>query len=449
MPLGLLQIASVLKQNGYTVQVLDATAKDMGDSDILDYVTGGTFDYLGISSTTVTINSAYRLIDYIKNNARRKIRIIVGGIHGTVLPDEILTRSKCDVVVMGEGEETIIDLLNSFENGLPLAGVQGIAYRDHAGNVVVNAPRPLIKNIDELPLPAYHLIDLRDYASVISHRKRFITFVRSRGCPFNCIFCSVNAMFKRRYRIQSPARTLRDIVELQGAFRIDEVMFKDSEFLIDRENCKSFFEQMISEKLGVVWSCGARVDTVDFELLTLMKESGCRTISYGIESGSNEVLKRLHKGTTVDQVLETLELTKRAGIRVAAKFMIGNYNETEDELMETYNLIRKIDYDYISATYLTPYPGSELFDKCRAKHVLAPDMYEKLDEVGTLALNLTANVSDETLKKMRKKIYLRSYLRFRTLVILISDFSFWKLLLYMKTFRMLIGDWLRDLMRAG
>jgi radical SAM superfamily enzyme YgiQ (UPF0313 family) len=272
-------------------------------------------------------------------------------------------------------------------------------------------------------MPAYDLVNVSSYASITSSRKRFVTYIRSRGCPYNCTFCSVIAMFERKYRVQSPRRTIRDLEQLKSQYGIEEVLFKDSEFIIKRENCKNLCELMIERGLNLKWSCGARVDSVDPELLALMKRAGCDVISYGAESGSAAVLGRLKKKITPEQICQALAWTRQAGIKSAVSFIIGHQGETEAELMETYEFTRRIEFDYISVSYLTPFPGSELFDDCQHIYEKSRGDFSIFDELGNLSVNLTDGISDETLVAMRKKIYRNAYFRWRFLRLLIGSLN--------------------------
>lgn len=404
-PLGILQLAAVLRMNNYQVDIFDANIENKDFGETINRIMESQSDFIGFSATTTIINIAYKIINYLKIEKKIKSKIIVGGIHATALPREILEKSKADFAVIGEGEETLIELLDSLSNNKEdLMKIKGIAYRTKAGEIMITERRELIKNIDSLPIPAYDMIDIKKYSSIFSKSNKFITYIRSRGCPFDCIFCSVKAMFNRKYRIQSPEKTINDLKFLKEKFGIKEVLFKDSEFIIDKSNCKRLFELMISEKLNLRWTCGARIDSIDEEIISLMKKSGCEVISFGIESGSQRISDIMKKQISVNLVREKINIVKKSGIKISVNFIIGNYLETIEDLKKTEELIDLIPYNFINVSFLTPFPGSELYNIYKEKfNKLQEINYCDMEELNFLSNNMTNQISSDYLINFRKK----------------------------------------------
>lgn len=359
-PLGIATLASVLRNEGMEAFIYDANIEE-GDTfkRISELIRQEGIRAIGLSFTSILAKGAYYFADRLKQEFPN-LPIIAGGYHPTVMADEVAKHPSIDYVVAGEGEITFPALLKTVWEGGDPKGVKGVCFR-YCDETIHTDVRPLISNIDNVPIPAYDLLGLNSYSSLSSTRKPFVTVVRSRGCPFRCLFCGVDAIFSHRYRCQSPERTLAEVLFLVKQYRVREILFKDSDFLINRRNAEEFCSMLLKERLDLVWSCNARVDKVDRNILGLMKQAGCNQITFGIESGSQKMLDALKKDSTVEQAVEAVRLTKEQGMACVGNFIIGAPGEDHETVTKTIELIKVLNLDYASFHYLTAFPGSALY----------------------------------------------------------------------------------------
>jgi len=359
-PVGLALIVAILEREGYPVTILDANVLGLQPEEAAAMVTDA--DVVGLTAMTPTINSAISIARHLKQ-AKRDLPIILGGAHATLLPDEILTRSpEIDVIARGEADETILELLPVLADKLPLDKITGISYRVD-GKIVSTATSEAVVNMDSLPLLAYHLLPWRKYRPHPPHGRAlpFAAFVTSRGCPYHCAYCS-KPIFGNKFRAQSPERVADEIVYGQERFGIKEITFYDDVFTLNKQRAHDIAENIIRRGLKILWTCEARVNLVDRELLSHMRQAGCYAIAYGIESASPEILKTLHKEITLEQVEEAVSLSREAGLQVIGYLMIGSPGETPQTVMKTMAFARKLKLDYAQFSVATPFPGTELYE---------------------------------------------------------------------------------------
>lgn len=406
-PLGLTTLASVLKQKGFISIIFDASVENPNPFEkIRQLILKESIFAIGISFTSDLAESAYLYSDKLKSEFP-DIPIIAGGYHPTVMHTEVVSYNSIDYVVVGEGEITFPLLLKALAEKTDIAEINGISYMKD-GKAVTTSPPSLIKDIDSIPIPSYGLLKLNHYTSPTSRRKPFLTMIRSRGCPYNCLFCGVNAIFSYKFRCQSPQRTLEEIKHVVKEFKTKEISFKDSDFLIDHNNVTEFCNLLIKNELDLTWNCSTRIDSVNKDILTLMKRAGCRQITFGIESGSQRMLNALRKNLSVKQISKSIRITKECGITCIGGFIVGNPGEDHETLNETLRLIEKLDLDYASFSFLTAFPGSDLYNLAiQNKWFLESN---KSMEYKKMSIN-ASKLTDEELKKamriMIKKFYFR------------------------------------------
>jgi len=290
----------------------------------------------------------------------KAIPIIAGGPHPTVLPEQALNENPgLDYIVVGEGEITILELLDGISGKKDLAQIEGIAYREE-GQIKVTLRRPLIEDLDSLPRIAYHLFDMEKYIPAPDSYRRFPAthMMRSRGCPFNCIYCSNKTMFGRKVRTHSVERVVSDISFLKEHYNIKEIFFWDDIFTVNRKWVEEFCEK-IKKEAPISWSCNTRVDMVDEVLLKKMKQASCWQIHFGIESGNQRLLDLIKKQITLDQVEQAMRLTRKVGIQTRAYYMLGLPTETPQESLESIRFIKRIRPSYSMVGLASPYPGTE------------------------------------------------------------------------------------------
>ena len=338
-PLGICYIAENLKKHGHRVRV-----QDRGFDTSLDLE---EIDLVGITATTLTYYDACRVVEEIKA-IHPGLPVLIGGIHASILPDFVLEDSGADAVVVGEGEEVMIDLT--------------VGSREVRG--ILRAP--VIDDLDGLPFPTYEYFDLNRYfrypgADRIrwTLKQPSIAMIGIRGCPFACTFCGSKELFGRKVRYRSPDNIAEEIDFLMSTHGVRSVYFYDDTFTLNKDWILSLCRKLAERRIE--WICGTRVDMVDADILWTMKASGCKFISYGIESGSDRMLKDvIKKGITLDQVEEALHSTRKAGIGIIANYMFGLPGETEDDLKATLRAVKSFPADAAELSIFMPLPGAEL-----------------------------------------------------------------------------------------
>jgi len=361
-PLGLCYLAAVARQEGVEPKILDACAEQLSIGDMLKEIEDFKPRYVGLTATVLSIGKAHELAREIKKQNLNLI-ILLGGPQFTALP--LLTMEKnpaYDIGIVGEGEETLKELLQ-FKMEENLQNIKGLAIRKD-GKVILTEERPRIDNLDELPYPAWDLLpELNRYyqANLLSTKQTpSFSLVTTRGCPGKCIFCD-NAVFGRKIRGHSADYILHMIRELHKQYGIKEFAIADDNFLFFKNRLKEICQALIDSKLNITFSCNARVDHIDTELLPLVHQAGGWQIGLGIESGSQEILNFLRKGITTAKIEETVHLIRKNGIKVKGFFMLGNPLETEATIRETVDFARKLKIDDFQVTFFTPLPGSEIY----------------------------------------------------------------------------------------
>jgi len=361
-PLGLAYLASVLRNSNFEVVVLDLDLERERLAELPRLLADWRPDIVGLGGLTLQIENAFKIAREVKERLPRTM-VVVGGPHASALPEETIHESLggVDVVVTGEGEYAMLALAQ----GRAWDEIPGIYYRQD--NVILRTASPSpIANLDELPLPARDLLPMHRYRGWGPLRKRPTThLIASRGCPFDCAYCSEKAVFSRGHRRRNPQRVVDEIEHLADRFGMREVSFYDDLFTLHKNFVMAVCQEMIRRRLRIEWKALSRVDTIDRDMLQAMREAGCWLISYGFESGSQQILDNIRKKQTVAQCREAARLTRAAGISFFGFFMIGNIGETESTIFDTLRLARDIRPDYWQFTITRPDPGSFLYHAYR------------------------------------------------------------------------------------
>jgi anaerobic magnesium-protoporphyrin IX monomethyl ester cyclase len=408
-PLGLAYLAGALREAGYSrLRILDANiSRDQG-ADIERALALDPPDIVGLSLTTPLFKTALDLTRTIKGR-RPRTKVILGGVHPTLFPGDVAGQESVDCVVFGEGERTVVELMRRIENGGEPDDIPGVAFRKN-GRVVVNPGRPLIANLDDLPWPAYDLLPIRKYSNPQASHAPLGMMLTSRGCPFQCIFCDNHIVLGKRYRAYSAPRMIEELRILVQRFGVKEIMFKESDFTLDRERVRSFCELLLREPKRVFWSCNGHIGRMDSAMLRDMRRAGCRLIQYGVESGEQRILDILKKGTTVAQIVETFRLTRQAGIKAVANFMIGNPGDTRQTIARTIRLAKSIGADFANIQFCAPFPGTELYRLAAEKGWFLADRDPLRLRTDSCSMNAT-DIPTPELEGMLKKAYRSFYLR--------------------------------------
>ncbi len=362
--LALLILAALARKNGYSVAVIDAAAEGLSMDQAFQRLRQYNPKSVGFSTTTLTTLPANRFAQLVKSEWPDAI-VALGGPHATAFPEGTLKKcSNFDIAAIHEGENTILQLLEMVENGdRQFDSVNGVSYRDSDSSIKRTTPGPMFKDMDSLPFPAWDLLPEfpnRYNPGYFKVKKMPSTsFVSSRGCPFECSFCDTS-VFGQKIRSHS-AEYMADLFEfLNKEFGIWDVTFEDDTFMVYRKNVERFCELLLQRNLKMSWACNSRVNLAKPDLLSLMKRAGCWHISYGIESGSQEILDHESKKVTLDQIEEGIQNTAKSGINAKGFFIVGHPRETQETLTSTHRLTQKLPFADISVTCMTPFPGSPL-----------------------------------------------------------------------------------------
>lgn len=374
-PLGLCYLASVLKSCGHEVKIIDAPALRISNETAVKMALEWGARYVGITSTTDTIYISGDIADKLKSLSK-DIIVIIGGPHLTAMPVKTLEMfPSFDVGVVGEGEETLKELIDLIESKSDIQVVKGIVFRKN-GEVTLTERREFIKDLDLLPYPAWELLPelSKIYRPVVINYKKLpsTSLVASRGCPGDCAFCDTK-VFGAKYRIHSAQYVLDMIYHLKKKYGIKDICFYDDVFTVFPKRLMEICKGLKDNKYKISWSCQARVNSVNYDTMKMMKESGCWKISFGVESASNDILKLMNKHVVIDQSRKVISQAKRAGLEVEGYFILGFFGETKDTLMMTKDFVVESPLDTIILSCFLPYPGSPAYSHVKEYGVFDED----------------------------------------------------------------------------
>ena len=394
-PLGISRIAGYLGEYGYEVSIYHAEhGSDTDYKSIVNYsenfnkyksaiesdehpvwdeirktISSFKPEIAGISVLTPKVPSAFKIAEICKS-INPDIRVVFGGHHPTVKPDEMLLNKNVDFVVRGEGEETFYELVKSIGEGhftlLSYSNIQGLSFRDN-GRVIHNMSRKCIEDLDSIPVPARdRLLNLDTYTPT-----QLSMVMTSRGCPFKCSFCASNNMWGNTIRFRSIENVIEEINDLKNRFSVKNITFMDDSFTLNRSRVKEFCSALIENQVNITWSCLTRVNMISDELISSMKRAGCTKVDIGIESGNQRVLDLMNKGITLEQVREAAKILRRNKMYWSAFFMFGLPTETEDEVMDTLHFLEELKPDWANISIFTPYPGTKLYDLAKENGMIS------------------------------------------------------------------------------
>ena len=311
--------------------------------ELRDFIKATHPDVLGLNSMTPIIDTTFATIELARPYVSK---IIVGGPHVSVWKKDIFQQcSAIDYGVIGEGEQTIIELIRKLENGISPISVPGVISEEGEGPL-----RSLISDLDAIPFPARDLLPLDKYRYPLAKNKNVTTLFTSRGCPFNCIFCD-KSVFGSRWRARSAANTLLEVDEIVTKFKIKSFIIYDDLFTLNKERVHEFCEGILNRGYKVDWKCESRVNLVDLETLRLMKRAGCSMIAYGVESGNQHGLDYLRKKIKIEETRRAFAMTHQAGIETMAYFIMGIPVESYEQELQTIKFAKEINSTYVSVQY--------------------------------------------------------------------------------------------------
>lgn len=400
-PQGLAYIAAVLKGQGYDVEIYNQDMHHYPEQHLTDYLDENRFDVIGVS----IIAGYYQYRKLLKiseavNRSKQRPFYVLGGHGPAPEPEYFIGKTSADAVVIGEGEETVCELLDAVGAGRSLQDIEGIAFHDGHG-VVINKRRPLIDNIDSIPFPAYELFPIDYYRLLrmphVTNREFVMPLLSGRGCTFQCTFCY---RMDEGFRPRSNDSIIEEIEFLKKHYGITYIAFADELLMTSKTRTISICEDFIRKGLNIKWDCNGRLNYAVPEVLEMMKRAGCVFINYGIEAMDNDVLKNMKKNLTTTQIIRGIEATLAAGISPGYNIIFGNIGDNRDTLERGVEFLLKYDDGAQMRTIrpVTPYPGAPLYYDAIERGLLkdCEDFYEnKHVNSDLLAVNFTDLTDDE------------------------------------------------------
>ncbi len=368
-PLGISYITSLLNQNNYNAKALDLYYTPMEKAkEIIQKELGYI---VGISCFSEQRVSTYRIVEYIRSLSK-EVLIVVGGPHSNFLYKQMLEHFPIDAVVMGEGELTFLEMVKAYMNKESLYGVAGLALKNEKG-VFLTKKRELIKDLDILPYPAYEQFLDTKYASIEWFRDlkvkgvkandlKWMAIVGSRGCAYDCSFCSTPFFWQRNWRRRDPKKIVDEIEFLNKEYGYEFIDFSDDIFTLDQSWTIEICKELINRKIPVYWNCCTRVDAVSKEVLYWMKRAGCLFTAYGIESFSSKILNAVNKKITKEKIMRACELSNNVGMNVELLLIVGSPGETDETIGETIDLINTVVPFAVAPSIMTIFPGTKLYN---------------------------------------------------------------------------------------
>jgi anaerobic magnesium-protoporphyrin IX monomethyl ester cyclase len=376
--LGVCYIAGVLEKSGHTVEIIDAYVEGITLKQLLKRLKGLAPDCVGVTFTSENRFDAFDVFGEVKK-AIPGVITCAGGPHATLAAEDTLANiPDIDFIIRGEGEETAVELARTLSEKKSVENISGLSYRKD-GKVCHNPDRPLISDLDKLPFPAWHLVPWEKYAFTLDvpgrGELRAANMMTSRGCPFTCNFCASSKVWGRRFRMRSVDNILKEIELLRDKYRIQALWIFDDTFTVNRKRVEDFCISLLEKKWDLSWFCEIRVDTVDKELLTLMKKAGCYSVGFGVESGSQEILdKVIGKRISLEQVKNVAEICRAVGIVSNPFFIFSHPGETRDDINKTMEMINSWPKpSSISLSLLHVYPGTKLEEIAKEKGIIPRD----------------------------------------------------------------------------
>ncbi|MFA5124376.1 MAG: radical SAM protein [Patescibacteria group bacterium] len=417
-PLNLAYLAAYLRQYEQEVEItiLDGEALEMSYDQIDEKIKEIMPQFIALTFPTPVYKQLKEITRRIKviNPA---IKIIVGGPHPTIAAEETMRGMPAiDFCVLGEGEVTFLELIRALiSEQVDFGVIKGIAYRDNA-EILITEPRPLIDNLDTIPFPARDLLPVEKYylpPTRTTDSGQAINIISGRGCPYRCGFCMAESVWKRRYRTRSVSNVLAEIEECMKNYQATSFNFHDELFTANKDRVKEFCEEIIRRKLDISWVVMARVDSVNNEMLKLMRRAGCKRIGFGFESGSQRILDKMCKGATLEQARIAVDLCRKNDILVSGAFIIGYIDEDPWTVNQTIDFACSLDLDTAAFFVAIPYPGTPMYEEAKARGYIRKDFdWSDFCSVSNHIPPMDLpDLSSDTLLKLKRKAFIKFYLR--------------------------------------
>lgn len=401
-PLGLAYMAAVLEENNFSVNIIDASASDMSWEDFENNLKDSNPDIIAITALTPTIEKALETARISKGLFPNSL-IVMGGYHPTFNYEELLKHDFIDIIIRGEGEYTILDLVSTIEKGEDLSKVKGIAF-----NNIITPDRDLINDLDSLPYPARHLLPMQEY-KLLNMETRMSTMITSRGCPMQCSFCSSASMHGSKLRLRSVESIIEEIEYLIKNFNIETIAFMDDTFTINKKRVMAICDEIIKRDIDVLWGCTARVDTLDEEVLKKMREAGCITLFMGVESAEQQILDNVNKNTTIKKIKNAFKICREEKIRTIASVVLGMPGDTHESINKTVNFVKDLKPSYAIFSLATPYPGTKFYQQVFENNMIKVKDWSKYTLISPIIDTIECSLED--LRKYQTIAFCKFYLR--------------------------------------
>lgn len=411
-PLSLALIASLLEREGWEVQLLDCGVEGIDMDGLRRRMIKFEPDFIIFSTATPTIVSDL-LVTGLAKEVCPDSKVACFGIHVTVFPEESFRRAPgLDYVVRGEPEFTFRELAQAVKGKGAISEILGVSYRG-TGSIVHNPDRGFPDKLDELPFPAWHLINPIHYRLPFSGRP-FLLITPVRGCPYQCIFCAAMTYYGRKLRYHSPEKVVEEMKWIKDKFGVEDLLFWSEVFNVRRDFVLAVCDEIERKDVRLNWVCSSRVDQVDREMLKRIHRAGCWMISYGIESGCQEILDRSKKGANLEQTRKAVCLAKEAGLEVVGHFVFGLPGETKETIRETFKFAEGLGLDYAQFYCAVPFPGTQLYDLARSNGWLNTSDWTGFEQ--NCSVMDLPGLSSTDVMELRRKAYKDYYLRPRRII---------------------------------
>lgn len=407
-PLGIAYMAGVLQENNIDVEILDASAEDMDFKDVEKELLKRKPDLVALTALTPTIGRALETAQVVKETLPDSI-VVMGGYHPTFNFIETLEDENVDIVIRGEGEYIMLNLVQALENQSSLHDVKGIVFEDkNSKEIVVNPEAPLIQDLDELPFPALNLLPMEKYR-LLDMDTHMTTMITTRGCPMQCSFCSSAAMHGKKIRERSVENIVDEIEYLKTNYDIDTIAFMDDTFTLKKRKVMAICDEILKRNIEIMWGCTSRVDTLDEKLLKKMKEAGCITIFIGVESADQQQLDNMCKNTTIAKIENAFKIAHKLKIRTIASVALGMPGDTKEIMNKTVKFVHKLKPNYAIYSLATPYPGTRFYKEAFEKNLIKIKDWSKYTLITPILETIDCSLND--MRKIQAKAFMKFYLR--------------------------------------
>ena len=407
-PLGIAYMAGVLQENNIDVEILDASAEDMDFKDVEKELLKRKPDLVALTALTPTIGRALETAQVVKETLPDSI-VVMGGYHPTFNFIETLEDENVDIVIRGEGEYIMLNLVQALENQSSLHDVKGIVFEDkNSKEIVVNPEAPLIQDLDELPFPALNLLPMKKYR-LLDMDTHMTTMITTRGCPMQCSFCSSAAMHGKKIRERSVENIVDEIEYLKTNYDIDTIAFMDDTFTLKKRKVMAICDEILKRNIEIMWGCTSRVDTLDEKLLKKMKEAGCITIFIGVESADQQQLDNMCKNTTIAKIENAFKIAHKLKIRTIASVALGMPGDTKEIMNKTVKFVHKLKPNYAIYSLATPYPGTRFYKEAFEKNLIKIKDWSKYTLINPILETIDCSLND--MRKIQAKAFMKFYLR--------------------------------------